>query len=58
MIQDAGIPESQAMAISGHKTRTMLERYNIVSLKNVQDAGTKLDAWSRALATPATTSNA
>ena len=57
MIQDAGIPESQAMLISGHKTRTMLERYNIVSLKNVQDAGTKLDAWSRALATPAATSN-
>jgi integrase len=57
MIQDTGIPESQAMLISGHKTRTMLERYNIVSLKNVQDAGAKLDAWSRALATPAATSN-
>jgi hypothetical protein len=25
----------------------MLERYNIVSLKNVQDAGAKLDAWSK-----------
>jgi hypothetical protein len=25
----------------------MLERYNIVSLKNVQDAGSKLDAWSK-----------
>jgi hypothetical protein len=25
----------------------MLERYNIVSLKNLQDAGAKLDAWSR-----------
>jgi integrase len=47
MIQDAGIPEAQAMLISGHETRTMLERYNIVSLKNVQDAGAKLDAWSR-----------
>ena len=47
MVQEAGIPESQAMLISGHKTRAMLERYNIVSLKNVQDAGAKLDAWSK-----------
>ena len=47
MVQEAGIPESQAMLISGHKTRAMLERYNIVSLKNIQDAGAKLDAWSR-----------
>jgi len=35
------------MLISGHETRSMLERYNIVSLKNVQDAGAKLDAWSK-----------
>jgi len=47
MIQEAGLPESQAMLISGHETRSMLERYNIVSLKNVQDAGSKLDAWSK-----------
>jgi hypothetical protein len=44
MVQEAGIPESQAMLISGHETRSMLERYNIVSIKNVQDAGAKLDA--------------
>jgi integrase len=50
MVQDAGIPEAQAMLISGHETRAMLERYNIVSLKNVQDAGAKLDAWSKARA--------
>jgi hypothetical protein len=25
----------------------LLERYNIVSLKNIQDAGAKLDAWCR-----------
>ena len=47
MVQDAGIPESQAMLISGHETRSMLERCNIVSLENLQDAGAKLDAWSR-----------
>jgi integrase len=45
MVQEAGIPEAQAMLISGHETRSMLERYNIVSLKNVQDAGAKLEAW-------------
>jgi hypothetical protein len=44
MIQEPGIPESQAMFISGHETHSMLERYNIVWLKNVQDAGSKLDA--------------
>jgi hypothetical protein len=43
MVQEAGIPESQAMLISGRKTRTMLERYNIGSLKNIP----KLDAWSK-----------
>ena len=47
MVQEAGIPESQAMLISGHRTRAMLERYNIVGLKNVQDAGAQLDAWSK-----------
>ena len=52
MIQEAGIPESQAMLISGHKTREMLERYNIVSLRNVQDAGSKLHAWSLKQAKP------
>ena len=52
MVQEAGIPEAQAMLISGHKTRAMLERYNIVSLKNIQDAGAKLDAWSKKQPTP------
>jgi integrase len=47
MVQEAGIPESQAMLISGHETRAMLERYDIVSLKNIQDAGAKLDEWSK-----------
>ena len=55
MVQEAGIPESQAMLISGHKTRAMLERYNIVSLKKVQDAGAKLDAWSDQQRSPVVT---
>jgi len=45
MIQKAGIPESQAMLISGHETRSMLERYNIVSVKEVKEVGAKMDAW-------------
>jgi hypothetical protein len=53
LVQECAIPESQAMLISGHKTRAMLERYNIVSLKNVQDAGAKLDAWSKQHGIPA-----
>jgi hypothetical protein len=29
------------------RPRCLLERYNTVSLKNVQDADAKLDAWSK-----------
>jgi integrase len=48
MVQECGIPEAQAMKISGHRSHAMLQRYNIVSLKNVMDAGSKMDAWMAA----------
>ncbi len=40
----SGVDEHTAMAISGHKTRGIFARYNIVSLDDLKAATKKLDA--------------
>jgi integrase len=48
-LSDAGVPEKIAMAISGHKTRSIFDRYNIVSEARLEEAGALVVARHRKL---------
>src|SRR5581483_12145537 len=44
----AGVPEKIAMLISGHKTASMLWRYNITDTRDIKDAGKRTERYLEA----------
>jgi integrase len=46
-LQRAGVPQSVAMAMVGHKTVSIYRRYSIVDESMLRDAADKLDQFAR-----------
>lgn len=44
-----GVPQKTARQISGHKTDSVFERYNIVSQADILDAARKIEAGAKAV---------
>jgi len=44
-LTQAGVPRSLAMRISGHRTESVFERYNITTTQDVQNAGARVQQY-------------
>jgi hypothetical protein len=47
-LTQAGVPRSLAMRISGHKTESVFERYNITTDVDVKNAGAQIEKYIEA----------